>query len=83
MVQVHLGVLKLFNQRGSLESDNPDIQGLYDIVENWWKSCYHQAQGNSIDMIAYSCGWMPLEIGEEMRVHFNEKAYIIKRVEDA
>lgn len=64
-----------------MESDNPDIQGLYDIIEEWWESCYEHAKGNIVDTISLALGEMPLGPGEEMRLHFKEKVYVIKREE--
>jgi hypothetical protein len=69
---------------GSTTSDNrpkPD-----PIVLDWYISHLilrwaDESGPDLVSVISDSCGWLPLELGESMRVHFGDKAYEIKRTE--
>lgn len=36
---------------------------------------------NLVDVIAAERGWLPLTLHEEMRIHYDDKHYIIKRID--
>jgi hypothetical protein len=37
---------------------------------------------NLVNVISATRGWNPLEINEEMTIHYGKKTYIIVRIED-
>lgn len=58
------------------------------VLEQWWRDVISanwpadQCGPNLVDVIARSCGWKPLVVGETMTVRMGGKTYEITRKAD-
>lgn len=58
------------------------------VTEKWFIEVLrhledHNGFPNLVDLIATDNGWLPLEAGEKMTVHYHNKEYVIYRVNDS
>jgi len=58
-----------------------DSEMLQSIVDELYASSVIKCNKeiDFFDTIARSRGWLPLEVNEEMRVHVNDKSYLVRR----
>lgn len=59
-----------------------------DVILDWYVGVLkqfidHNGFPNLVDVIAVEHGWLPLEKGEVMTVHYHNNKYEIKRVDDS
>ena len=60
-------------------TDKEKIKALETRLSKWESINHSTFNHNPIDAIAKLNGWMPLEEGQEMIVHYCGKEYVIKR----
>ena len=65
-----------------LQARVKELESLMQDDAQWFFGSFQRHSGNLVDVIAASCGWLPLANGEKMTVHYDGKAYVIQRKGD-